>query len=522
MPDRRNNTGRRSGFERRRRRDGQRSGADQTVVVEITASALRFAVLSYADSDQPDQVKASSVEWRKDAASLNSEEGLQELTAGLTGIIEDNGLQSARFHIVLGGELCVTRTVQGSSDYVRNELRETEERSRLYLSLGPGEKVMVANTQPIDARHDYAVAAVCNRGTLNSIYESAVNAGLHVESIEPALLSVSRVVERLPDVPDEPCLIMHTDANSVELGVYHEGRLLLDYRPGGRHGSAEVGNVVYTHLSRLKRHTGHRLRSTPPELNRVYLCGDDDAVARAMESFRTYDQFEVSRIAPADIQATWELSEDVQGASIVPALGMMLSTYMPKDQRGTPNFMQHIIASAREPMRPVLLKSCLPIAAVLLLGLLGFGWVLMEKSQLASLKQELDGMQMVNVQSREARLKLTAAEQKTGQLRKLIAGVEHPSIKKTIVQLGQCMPSDVWLKELAIHDMQKMTVDGSSILEERVFDFVQFLSNVPGFSDVALNSTDPGNSPSGPVVDFNVKVNCDGQQGSAMEVARNE
>ena len=523
MADRRTNSDeRRSGSERRKRRDSQRNGSEQIVVVEITASELRCAVLTRGDSAEDDRVEASSVVWKQEATSLNSEKGLSELTSGLRGMIEENRLHSARFHFVLGGELCVTKTVRGSSDHVRNEIRETEERSRLYLSLGPGEKVMVANTQPLDARHDYAVAAVCNRGTLNSIHEAATNAGLQVETIEPALVAVSRVVERLPDVPDEPCLIMHADANTVELGVYHEGRLLLDYRPGGRNGTDEVGCVVQTHLSRLKRHAGHQMHSAAPELKTVYLCGQQEAVTRAMESFRPYPQFNVKQIAPRDIQASWQITSEVEDSGMVPALGMLIGTYLPKDQRGAPNLMQHIIASTREPIRPVLLRSLVPIAAVLLLGLLAYGWVLMEKSQLAALQQELDGMQMVNVKAREVRLKLTAAEQKTNQLKKMIQGVGNTKIKNTIARLGQCMPSDVWLSELSIQNMERMTVAGSSILEKGVFDFVEWLNKAPDFGDVALHSTDPGNSPSGPVVDFNVEINFGDKNDPGREVASNE
>ena len=51
--------------------------------------------------------------------------------------------------------------------------------------------------------------------------------------IEPALSALTRAVSRLPDVPAEPYLLVHFTESATEIGVCHEGQLLLDYRPGG-------------------------------------------------------------------------------------------------------------------------------------------------------------------------------------------------------------------------------------------------------------------------------------------------
>lgn len=522
MPDRRQNSGRRTGFDRRTRRDAQRSTRCKTVVVEITGSELHVVTLSHGANAEHGRVEAATVPWKDQATTLNSEQGFQELRQALHTIAENHPPQDSRFHFVLGGKLCVTKAVRGSSELVRNEVREIEERSQLYLSLGPGEKVMVAHTQPLDARHDYAVAAVCNRATLNTIYDAATEIGLNVQSIEPALVSVCRVVHRLPDVPAEPCLLMLTDTESIEVGVYHEGKLLLDYRPGGRNCTEDVGNVVHTHVSRLQRHTSRQLRCAAPELKTVYLCGNEQSVKRAMGSFKPYPQFQVLPISPAKVQATWESSESVQDTAMVPALGMMLGSYQLTDKRDAPDFMQHIVASTREPMAPVLYRSLVPIAATLLLGLVGYIWNAMEHNSLDLLREQISEMQVVEGKSRELRLRLTAAEQKLYQLNRLIEGIDSQPMKHLVARVGHCMPSDVWLTDLHIQEMDKVTLSGSSILEGGVFTFVEYLGKVPEFADVALRSTSPGASPAGPVVDFSIEINLDGSDGPASEVARNE
>ena len=522
MSDRRKTIGRRTGFERRKRRDTQRNNMRYTVVVEIAGSELHIASLCHAAADDRDPVTTETVTWKKDSTTLSSDDGEQELAEALRMLAEEYTPQQCRFHLVLGGDLCVTKAVRGTSEHVRNELREIEERSRLYLSLGPGEKVIVVNTQPLDARHDYAVVAVCNRATLNSIYNTAMEVGLHVESIQPALVSVCQVVQRLPTTPSEPCLLMHLDEDSVEIGVYHEGRLLLDYRPGGRNGADNIGSVVHTHLSRLKRHTGHQLRCSPPEISTVYLCGKQESVTKAMESFQPYAQFQVRRIDPTEAKATWDISAGCEDPAMVPALGTLLSTYLPQDKKDAPDFMQHIVASAREPMGPILVRSVIPIAVTLLIGLCGFAWNLLEHRSITSLQDQLTKLDSVDLRSRELRLRLTAAERKHRELKKLIKGIEKKPMEQVVARIEHCMPSDVWLSDLTIQELDKILISGSSILESGIFDFVDYLGKVPEFNDVALRSTSPGNSPAGPVVDFSVEVNLDGREASAKEVARNE
>ena len=522
MSDRRTKDERRSGSERRSLRDRQRAGSDLVTVVEIAGSKLHIAIARRTQSDKPDRIEGETRTWKKEAAILNSEEGLVEFSRELNDLVERRNLQGSSFHFVLGGDLCVTKTVRGTTEEVRNELRLIEERSRLYLSLGTGDKVMVANTRLIDARHQNAVASVCNRGTLNSIHSAALKAGIQIDSIEPALVSVSRVVGRLQDAPTEPCLLMYVDEKSVEVGVCHNGSLLLDYRPGGRTAPSDIGGVVHTHLNRLQRHAGRQLHRSPPELKDVFLCGGKQSLARALRSFATYECFKVHAIDPHSVQATWVLGEEVADSVMVPALGTLLGTYMTKEQRDAPNFMQHIIASTREPIRPVLIRSLITLAAVLLLGVFGLlmNWNL--QSEVDLLQQQVDGLQVAKSRYRELRLQLTSAEEKGTELKKLLESMDAAAPKDVIARIGHCMPSDVWLSDLELENMKSVKLSGSSFLEAGVFDFVQWLGQAPEFKDVALRSTNPSNSRAGPTINFNVELDLGDIDDSVEEVASNE
>jgi len=388
--------------------------------------------------------------------------------------------------------------------------------------LGPGEKVTVSRSQPLDARHHYAVAAVCNKQTLNTIHEAATRVGLNIDSIEPALVSSSRAIGRLDDVPDDPCLLIHMDQSAVELGVCHGGSLLLDYRPGGRTNTEELMELVRTHLSRLQRHVGRQLHQPPPQLNRIYLCGEKEAVDRAYPVFSASGQFEVEKVDPARIQATWEFAEAMEDSATVPALGALLSTYLPHGEQDVPNFMEHIIASTREPIKPILTRSLMPIAAVLLVAATIFGFNFRKQQRVDGLQEQLDSLVEVQARDRELRLQKGAAMAKLVQLGGLAKGLPSLPAHEVVARIGHCMPTDVWLGKLVVADMQSVSLQGSSLLEDFVFDFVNWLDQAPGFEDVALRSTRPGQSASGPSTDFNVELNLGDWNGRVEEVARNE
>jgi len=522
MSDRRTSKKRRRGQERRRLRERRRQGSERFVVVEIARSDLRVVMLDRSTDDAPDRVETTILPWRRQAASLQGETGLQELTNALKQLAEQHALQGAKLQFVLGGEFCVTKALRGTTEKVRRELQQLEQQSRLYLSLGPGEKVTVSNSQPLDARHQHAVAAVCNQELLETIDEAAGRAGLQIESIEPALVAVSRAVGRLEDAPSDPCLLVHLDQANGDVGVCYQGQLLLDYRPGGCMDLQKLVELVRTHLHRLQRHTARQLGQTMPPLRRVYLCGEQAAVENAFGLFAACEEFEVQMITSAAIQATWELAGGVEDSATVPALGALLNTYLPSSERNAPNFMDHILESTREPMRPILLRSAIPLAAVLLLCLVMLVANFRKQKGVQELQTQIDALATVQDRANELHLKWVASEAKLTQLKQLAKPMQALPAGGMVTHIGHCMPSDVWLKNLEIDDMHSIQLSGASYQEAGVFDFVRWLEQAPGFEDVALRGTRPGHSPSGPTIEFDVELNLSDQNSRVEEVARHD
>ena len=148
----------------------------------------------------------------------------------------------------------MTRVITGSTDDVRRECSELEERSHRYLTLGPGRKVLASSVDELDARHQHALLTVANQRTLDALLEIGDAVGLQIETIEPSLVALSRAQARLRDGCRDACLVIQLDDGGAELGICHGGRLLLDYRPGGHTDAANVADVLAQHLTRVQRY----------------------------------------------------------------------------------------------------------------------------------------------------------------------------------------------------------------------------------------------------------------------------
>lgn len=505
----------------RRRRDRRRKSDTRVFVVEVTGSDLRIALLERGAQGLPDQASAWAVRWRKDATSLESPDGILELTAALRESARQHNMFTADVRVVLSGEFCVIRTARGAIDEVKAELQQVEQRSRLYLALGPGEKVLVSHTTLLDARHAHAVAAACNRATLEAVQIAAENAGLELSLIEPALSALTRAVSRLPDVPTVPYLLVNLTERATEIAIIHEGRVLLDYRPGGASKVNELGALLQSHINRLNRHVARHLR-TELQLQHVFLCGDGAALQAAAKSFGAKSPLDVRIIRPQDVQATWTLSRDAAAAATAPVLGGLLAAYLPAEDCDAPNLMQHILDGRLEPLRPRLLRSAAPLAATLLIAL-ALGWINgRRQAELDSMQAELDSLAISAARATELRLQLSSSELKLRELEQLAATLPPGLGAAAIRGLGACMPGDVWLNHLAITNGSTAQVQGASYIEAGVYEFVRWLEQSPGFKQVALKRTSATTIASGPATSFELELDLGKFNDQPERVARHD
>jgi Tfp pilus assembly protein PilN len=183
-----------------------------------------------------------------------------------------------------------------------------------------------------------------------------------------------------------------------------------------------------------------------------------------------------------------------------------MASYSETTAKQGPNLIESVLALQRAPLKPILFRSLLPVAAVLLiaaaLGLLR----LSQWRQTSRLQAELDDLAPACARATELRLQLTAADAKLHQLNSLSNQLPKADWRQVLSRISQSMPEDVWLDRLSVQDGQAAALSGASYTDNSVYDFVGYLKQVPGVVDVALDGTGAGQSPTGPTTNFELKI----------------
>ncbi len=491
--DRRQPTERRAGGERRKQSEGR------CAIFEICRSMLHLALVARnSGNDSPaDRVVTRSIRWRNEAASLNTEQGIKELTEAFRTLVAEERLSGAKVRIALGGEFCVTRVITGPTEDVRREFAELEERSLRYLTLGPGTKALAGNTQQLDARHQHALLAVANQRTLDHLMKIADVVGLAIESIEPSLIALSRAQAHLRSACQEACIIIQLDEDVAELGISHHGRLLLDYRPGGHTNAENVAGVVAQHLSRLQRYLERYHSYLDAPLRHVYLAGDTDAVERARTKFSENVNFEVHVLEPGDIDMPWKHAAETPGTDLAAALGTAMDLYSESSEKQGPNLIETALALHREPMKPILIRCAIPFAAVLVIAAGLFLFQMKQWHETTGLRVELENLSPACTRATELRLKLGAAENKLKVMQSLEKQLPQTNWQQIFARISQSMPEDVWLDRFTVRDGMSASLAGASYTDEGVYSFVSYLKQVPDIDEINLEGTGVGQSPGG-------------------------
>jgi Tfp pilus assembly protein PilN len=157
-------------------------------------------------------------------------------------------------------------------------------------------------------------------------------------------------------------------------------------------------------------------------------------------------------------------------------------------------------------MKPILIRSLMPLAAVLLVatGLLVIH--LNERRIIGGLRAELEGLQPACVRATELRLSLLAGETKLKQLEALAKQLPHPEWQQILTRISQSMPNDVWLDRVSFQDARSAAISGASYTDNGVYDFVNYLKQVPDIAEIALEGTGVGQSTAGPTTSFNLQL----------------
>ena len=500
---------RRTELERRRlqnrRRGDRRTGEQRVFVVEIAQDAIHAAVHLRTEAEGSERIEAVTAPWRREATELATPLGVAELAAALRDAAKQLGAAGSAVHIVLASEYCVIRAVRGSAEQVRGELKHLEQRSRLYLSLGPGPKAVVHHAVEIDARRQYALSLIANQAVLDAIQEAADSANLMLAGVEAALTCVNRALPRLGELADAPVLFVHARAGVATIAVFHRGRLLLDYRPGARLSAEEITERLVTHRNRLQRHAA-RQGDTAEELAEVLVEGSSAELEKLASGLIWQGAFRVRQAEAIRVAGPWRIARGAEESLTLAVLGGVIGRLAPEATRDAPDLLEHILERTRVPLRPILVRSALPLAGVVLAAAALAGFNLRYERRAAALERQTVELAPAVQHARELQLQLLRSREKLVHLEALAKQLNGRTGGDLVRRLGGCLPNDVWLERLEMTDARTIALRGASFLEAGVYDFVRWLEEAPDVEETALKGTSPGSSAAGPLTNFDVEL----------------
>ena len=234
--------------------------------------------------------------------------------------------------------------------------------------------------------------------------------------------------------------------------------------------------------------------------------------------------FEVHVLEPGDLEMPWKHAAETPGTDLAAALGTAMALYSESAEQQGPNLIESALAQQREPMRPILIRSLMPIAAVLLVAatLLVLA-VSSNGGEMASLRAELEELApAVRPRHRAAAQARRRRSQARRSSRRSTKQLPQPDWQQILSRISQSMPDDVWLDRLTVHDGQSAALTGASYTDGGVYDFVGYLKQVPDIAEIALEGTGVGQSATGPTTNFDLQLTLANFAGRSEKEGRHD
>ena len=507
--DSRTNAADRRGMpDRRMGGDRRRNAEIKTPVIHLTPTALHVVIVVERTGGQSDLALFRSIPWTETPGALHTPEGQQQLTAALSKLAVEERLAGASCVLLLSSDQCVTRAVTGASDEVQRETSQLRERSQLYLSLGPGRKMIASSSTPLDARHSHALLTVATEQTLQALTRAVEVAGMEVAAIRAAQVALARALHYVDPAQSGADLVVSVDDTRVELGVMRGGRLFLDYRPAGAAKVEQLTDLLSQHHTRLKRYCQRHHGLERDTLSRIVICGPLKQSKLAFMQAAIIKELDVTILQIDPAKLPWEVRGGDFAPELAVAIGGALLLKEEPSQQG-PNLMEELITVSRPPLARMLLTKLAPMAAALLIwmSVMVLNWS--TNLRLTAMKTDLDHLTPQAARSTELRMKLLADKLETTHLEELSKLSLRQPYSLMLKNLTQSVPAEVWLGAVRFDGDQSATIAGSSYSESSIYDLVGNLQNLPGVGQVALQGTGLGRSRNRDSTTFDILLNFD-------------
>lgn len=422
--------------------------------------------------------------------------GNLRLRRAIMDLMSRHHIGNAQVAVSLSGDFCVTRISTGTIEHVDEELEALASRIPRYLQLGPGGKLTGQVRETLTPGIDHALTAVGNHTRLQTLYEAFADCDVRVAWIEPSLVSMARLIGMLGIDEDKPVLIADSFGQSWEVGIAHQGRLLLDYRPAAAYDSTTFARAIDQHLARLRRFCQRHRGMTQGDLDELYLGGPSEKLAPVIKHFGHDDSHEGNGLRAVtlglpDSFMSISVAAEHQADSIA-AVAAILPLIHPTVQQQPPDLLQTIRRDRGTPQWAWMVLTWWPaVAAALLLAAL-FVWESGLRNQAAD---KLQKRNYVENQIRATRSRMAALQldrRWVEHLKTIDVQTTSPPMAELVRQITHCLPARSALLSIRLETEREIHLSGTTTDESEIYEIVGYLRRLPGIDQVALLGTTVG------------------------------
>ncbi|MEW4561733.1 PilN domain-containing protein [Bremerella sp. JC770] len=470
------------------------------------------AVLYQLKEGRPVACESLEEKWQEAGGSIASEEGMHGLRKALRTILASVPRSVASAYVALSGEFCVTRVVSDTNENVAHEVREIESRSRLYLSLGHGPKIVAGSIMQQDPRHQHATVSVVHRQTIEAILEVTQSLGLAVIAVEPTVISLCRLMGALGLDREAPSLLVCPGQSGVEIAVSYQGQLYLDYRPAGITQQEEIAEILVHHHERLQRYCRRHARVLQNSIASVYLAGERSRTELIREQLGDRLNMPVQILETMAVDS--ELSPLLANVPIshYSAAGLGLISIRDYATPG-PNLMERLRSDHEEHILRRATKVLGPIAAAVLCAAAVWGYLFEQRWHLNQLESQAAQLEPIHRESvlirgamKQNRETLNVHQQIGRQLR-------QPEIAQWVHAVGSKVPENTWLTSVSLDQEGDLMVQGNAITEASIFSYAEEIGRLPFVDRAMVDGAIPSSTKTGPAIKFTIHCDIDAWEG---------
>lgn len=488
------------------------------VGLALTGDRIRIAAIALPNGNarSPQTRRLSFEEFELpdfDARFPHSLPAASALVPSLKAALSRLGIAAGRAAVAIGGSRIVMRYFVGSDAHVRDELRQTMERSINYLPFGIGDRVADDYIHKLDDGRVHALLGISSAGTIDPLVKALEQVGLSVEVIEPTLVALTRLAGANGQLRDAASMIVSVESDGIEIGVVSQGHVLFSRRPvcaaAAESATSDSRPIcdLPRELDRIARHYA-RAFCDSQEMGHLLLSGEEGLIGPHVEALQSAGEyeFEVLRVGE-QVGAVLSVPEaDLAGEQSCP-----IATGALAGLTDTGELVGLNLASEREVQRGSLIAALLPtflwptlIALALWAGVHFTQGHLEQK--LAQLRIEADHPSPVETRYRELRMQAVKFDQRVARLEELIGafGTRNPAPLLETIRI--CVGDNLWLSRVRLEADDQLRIDGAAYEEKAIYRFREYLEQAPLIESATIVTT--SKSQDGPALLTDFSLEC--------------